>query len=118
MNVSDLSSAAETKIKIESENEIRKIQDKFYQDTQNRLLSQFKSLLLSSQEKLENAEKKVEKSQDQLDRTTDLYNASRDKSSIISANLFNTVAEYIELLQLKSKLLERLANLINSLKSG
>lgn len=118
VNVSDLSSAAETKIKIESENEIKKLQDKFYQDTQNRLLSQLKSLLLSSQEKLENAEKKVEKSQDQLDRTTDLYNASRDKSSIISANLFNTVAEYIKLLQLKSKLLERLANLINSLKSG
>ena len=118
VNVSNLSSAAETKIKIESEIESKKLQDEFYQESQNRLLNQLKLLLLSAQDKLESAEKKAEKSQDKLNRIADSLSASRDESSIISAKLFNAVAEYTKMLQLKSKLLKKLAKLMDSLKSG
>jgi len=117
VNVDNLSSAAETKIKIESENEIKKLQDKFYQDTQNRLLNQLKSLLLSAQEKLESAERKAWNSQDKLEEMTDSYSASRDNSSLISVNFSDAVAEYTKLLKLQSKLLKELAKLVNPLKS-
>jgi len=117
VNVDNLSSAAETKIKIDGETKNKELQDKFYQDTQNRLLNQLNSLLLSAQKKLESAERKAWNSQDKLEEMTDSYSASRDNSSLISVNFSDAVAEYTKLLQLQSKLLKELAKLVNPLKS-
>jgi len=108
VNVSDLSSAAETKIKLESENEIKKIQDKIYQDTQNRLLEQLKSSLLVAEENLKNAEIKANRSSDRLDQITDSYNASKDKSIVVSAALFNAVKEYMQVINSLAQLLKKL----------
>ena len=111
IRVTSLISAAESKIKEDEESRIKASLEKLRQDKETEELAKLNALLLIAEAKLKIAESRMEKSEDLLAESTDAYNAERDKSDLMSDNLFGVVTEYSGVIKMMLGLLEKLQTL-------
>ena len=111
IRVTSLISAAESKIKEDEESRIKASLEKLRQDKETEELAKLNALLLIAEAKLKIAESRMEKSEDLLAESTDAYNAARDKSDLMSDNLFGVVTEYSRVIKMMLGLLEKLQTL-------